>query len=159
MLDLPWCLDFGAFSPCHSTPPQVHSTPKIGDYVPKSLSFPEFLLNRIRMTKWFVIRLLLLTAMATAVVTACGQGTTAGGSMTTAGVLKNDLFTATIDFGTGALSGNRFRLGIRSPAGSYAFTDFSVAPAANLPTPYAIPARTTGNLARPGCRGLNLQLP
>ncbi|HXC35649.1 MAG TPA: hypothetical protein VNV43_07220 [Candidatus Acidoferrales bacterium] len=97
------------------------------------------------MTKSFVLKLLLLIAVATVAVTAFAQPTAAGAHSARAG--KNDFITATFDFGAGVLTGNSFWLDIRiSPAGSNALTDLSVPPAAKLPTPYAMTAYMASNL-------------
>jgi hypothetical protein len=99
------------------------------------------------MTKSFVLQMLLLIAMATVAVTAFAQPTAAGAHTDGVRAVKNDLFTATFDFGAGVLTGNNFWLDVRiSPAGSNALTDLSVPPAAKLPTPYAMMAYMASNL-------------
>jgi hypothetical protein len=60
--------------------------------------------------------------------------------------VSNGLFTVTIDFGTGAFTGNNFWLDVSvSPAGSNDFTDLSPRQPI-LPTPYAMMAITASNL-------------
>jgi hypothetical protein len=86
------------------------------------------------MTKSFVLKLLLLIAVATVAVTAFAQPSAPRAHSARAG--KNDFITATFDFRAGAFTGHDFWLGVDvCPAGSNALTDLSVPPAANPANP------------------------